>query len=91
LGESLFLQEGAEHQRNRKLLMPAFHDKALVNYVSTMTEITDRYLTKWAEIGKLTWFPELKNLTFEIASVLINWQRARCRNYRVESVIYRTD
>jgi retinoid hydroxylase len=71
LGASLFLQEGAEHQRNRKLLMPAFHGKALANYVTTMTEITDRYLTKWEQIGNLTWFPELKNLTFEIASVLL--------------------
>ena len=71
LGASLFLQEGAEHQRNRKLLMPAFHGKALMNYVTTMTEITDRYLTKWEQMGDLTWFPELKNLTFEIASVLL--------------------
>jgi retinoid hydroxylase len=71
LGASLFLQEGAEHQRNRKLLMPAFHGKALMNYVQTMTEITDRYLTTWEQIGDLTWFPELKKLTFEIASVLL--------------------
>ena len=71
LGASLFLQEGAEHQRNRKLLMPAFHGKALMNYVTTMTEITDRYLSKWEQTGNLTWFPELKNLTFEIASVLL--------------------
>ena len=71
LGASLFLQEGAEHQRNRKLLMPAFHGKALTNYVATMTEITDRYLSKWEQTGDLTWFPELKHLTFEIASVLL--------------------
>ncbi len=71
LGASLFLQEGAEHQRNRKLLMPAFHGKALVNYVATMTEITDRYLAKWAQTETLTWFPELKHLTFEIASCLL--------------------
>lgn len=71
LGASLFLQEGAEHQRNRKLLMPAFHGKALVNYVETIDKITDRYLDKWAQTGELTWFPELKNLTFEIASVLL--------------------
>jgi retinoid hydroxylase len=71
LGASLFLQEGAEHQRNRKLLMPAFHGKALVNYVETIDEITDRYLAKWSQTGELTWFPELKNLTFEIASVLL--------------------
>jgi retinoid hydroxylase len=55
LGASLFLQEGAEHQRNRRLLMPAFHGKALA----------------WEQIGDLTWFPELKNLTFEIASILL--------------------
>jgi retinoid hydroxylase len=71
LGASLFLQEGAEHQRNRKLLMPAFHGKALVNYVATMTEITDRYLAKWEQTETLTWFPELKHLTFEIASCLL--------------------
>jgi retinoid hydroxylase len=71
LGASLFLQEGAEHQRNRKLLMPAFHGKALTNYVETMTAITDRYLTRWEQIGNITWFPELKKLTFEIASVLL--------------------
>lgn len=71
LGASLFLQEGAEHQRNRKLLMPAFHGKALTNYVATMTEITDQYLSKWEQTGDLTWFPELKHLTFEIASVLL--------------------
>ncbi|WP_310486750.1 cytochrome P450 [Chamaesiphon sp. VAR_69_metabat_338] len=71
LGESLFLQEGAEHQRNRKLLMPAFHGKALVNYVETIDKITDCYLAKWSQTGDLTWFPELKNLTFEIASVLL--------------------
>jgi retinoid hydroxylase len=71
LGASLFLQEGAEHQRNRKLLMPAFHGKALVNYVSTMTEITDRYLAQWEQTETLTWFPEFKHLTFEIASCLL--------------------
>ncbi len=71
LGESLFLQEGAEHQRNRKLLMPAFHGKALMNYVTIMTEITDRYLAKWTQMGNLTWFTQFKNLTFEIASVLL--------------------
>jgi retinoid hydroxylase len=71
MGESLFLQEGAEHQRNRKLMMPALHSKAMVNYIATMSEITDRYLNKWEQIGKLTWFPEFKNLTFEIASTLL--------------------
>ena len=37
LGESLFLQEGAEHKRNRRLLMPAFHGRALEGYFSVMS------------------------------------------------------
>lgn len=71
LGESLFLQEGAEHQRNRKLLMPAFHGKALANYISTMERITLQYLQQWETLGTFTWFSELKQLTFDIASVLL--------------------
>lgn len=71
LGRSLFLQDGEEHQRNRKLLMPAFHGQALANYVKTMEQIITRYLQKWERQKDLTWFPELKQMTFEIASVLL--------------------
>jgi retinoid hydroxylase len=71
LGESLFLQEGAEHQRNRRLLMPAFHGKALEGYFSTMVAISEAYLTQWEAQQTLTWFPELKKFTFEVASVLL--------------------
>jgi retinoid hydroxylase len=71
LGESLFLQEGEEHQRNRRLLMPAFHGKALVNYVDTICEITEWYLQKWETLGEFTWLWEFKQLTFEIASIIL--------------------
>ena len=71
LGRSLFLQEGEEHKRNRKLLMPAFHGPALNNYVATMAEIMQRYLGEWEAKKDLVWFNELKQMTFEIASVLL--------------------
>lgn len=71
LGESLFLQEGEEHRRNRKLLMPAFHGLALAGYVETMQSLTERYAQKWAAQGQLTWFDEMKQLTFDIASTLL--------------------
>jgi retinoid hydroxylase len=71
LGASLFLQEGAEHQRNRRLMMPAFHGKALGNYVNVMAEITDRYCQQWFQQGEITWFNEFKQLTFSIASTLL--------------------
>ena len=71
LGESLFLQEGAEHKRNRRLLMPAFHGKALEGYFSVMQAIAQTYLLKWEQQTQLTWFVELKKFTFEVASVLL--------------------
>jgi cytochrome P450 len=71
LGESLFLQEGEQHRRNRKLLMPAFHGKALESYFDTMVNISQRYLNRWEQLGTFTWFGEMKKLTFEIASTLL--------------------
>jgi len=71
LGESLFVQDGAEHQRNRRLMMPAFHGAALAKYVSTMESITQQYLAKWQQQGEFIWLNEFKQLTFEIASQLL--------------------
>jgi len=71
LGRSLFLQDGEEHRRNRKLLMPAFHGQALTHYAHTMEEIIRKYLQKWQTQQNFTWFLELKQMTFEIASVLL--------------------
>ena len=66
-----FLQEGAEHQRNRRLLMPAFHGKALEGYFSTMVALSNAYLADWEQKGQFVWFTELKKFTFEVASVLL--------------------
>lgn len=71
LGESLFLQDGEEHRRNRRLMMPAFHGQALNGYVATMESISLRYLEKWTEKGEFRWFDEFKQFTFEIASQLL--------------------
>ncbi|MGQ4648507.1 cytochrome P450 [Lyngbya aestuarii] len=71
LGESLFVQDGEEHLRNRRLMMPAFHGQALARYLTTMESITQEYLQKWQEKREFRWFEEFKQLTFEIASQLL--------------------
>jgi cytochrome P450 len=68
LGRSLFLQEGEEHRRNRRLMMPAFHGPALAQYVETIETITQNYLQRWEQQQELRWYSEFKELTFEIAS-----------------------
>lgn len=68
LGRSLFVQEGDEHRRNRRLMMPAFHGPALARYIATMEALIATYLTKWERLGEFVWYEELKQLTFDIAS-----------------------
>jgi retinoid hydroxylase len=71
LGRSLAFQDKEEHQYNRRLMMPAFHGKALENYIETMVKLTENYCQQWLEKEKIVWFPEFKQLTFAIASTLL--------------------
>ncbi|MEM7531228.1 MAG: cytochrome P450 [Chloroflexota bacterium] len=71
LGRSLFLMDGTEHARNRKLIAPAFHGQALAGYLLTMDEVMQKYLQRWLEMGEFAWFNEMKKLTFVVASKLL--------------------
>jgi len=68
---SLPLQTGANHINRRKLLFQAFGPRALVGYIGAMENITQRYLEKWAKMETMTWYPELRNYTFDVASKLL--------------------
>lgn len=68
---SLSVQVGGEHQKRRKLLSQAFQPRALAGYVPTIERITHRYLHKWEQLGTLTWYPELRNYTLDIACKLL--------------------
>jgi retinoid hydroxylase len=68
--KSLAVNNGSFHTSRRKLLYQAFQPRALTSYIPTMSQITDAYLQKWTEMGELTWYPELRNYTFDIASNL---------------------
>lgn len=67
----LALQTGAEHQNRRKLLYQAFQPRALAGYIGAMENITQRYLEKWEKMETLTWYPELRNYTFDVAAKLL--------------------
>ncbi|MGL5939730.1 MAG: cytochrome P450 [Waterburya sp.] len=67
---SLAVNNGSFHTSRRKLLYEAFQPRALASYIPTMAQITNEYLQKWEKMGTLTWYPELRNYTFDIASNL---------------------
>lgn len=68
---SIPMQTGGEHQQRRKLLSQAFQLRALAGYVSTIEDITRSYLHKWERMGTLTWYPELRKYTFDVACKLL--------------------
>ena len=69
--DSLALQRGSFHSNRRKLLYQAFQPRALASYIPTMENITDNYLKKWEKMDSFTWYPELRNYTFDIACKLL--------------------
>jgi len=72
LGESaLSIQQGSVHQSRRKLLSQIFQPKAIAGYLPIIEPIIQSYLQKWERCGTLTWYPELRNFTFDVACTLL--------------------
>ncbi|MBE9033072.1 cytochrome P450 [filamentous cyanobacterium LEGE 11480] len=68
---SLALQSGHTHVSRRKILAQAFQPRALAGYVEAMNVISDRYLDRWVQQETLTWYPELRDYTLDIACKLL--------------------
>ncbi|MCL2931823.1 MAG: cytochrome P450 [Trichodesmium sp. MAG_R03] len=81
--KALVLQEGSEHRRSRKLIMPTLCGSALASYLATMEQVSLNYLEQWEKLENLTWFPELRRMTFEIASILLVGGKAGKENDRL--------
>ncbi len=68
---SLSIQMGSIHQKRRKILSQAFQPRALAEYTTAMEEILRSYFNKWEKMGTLTWYPEIRKYTFDVACKLL--------------------
>lgn len=67
MGEhSLLLQDGAEHKRARKLLMPAFNGHALREYQALVTEVARAEVASWRPGEELRSLDRMNALTLEV-------------------------
>lgn len=48
---SLVLLDGAEHKRQRKLLMPPFHGERMKSYGQTIVDVTKKVISQW-QVGE---------------------------------------
>lgn len=67
---SISVQMGSTHQKRRKILSQAFQPRALAEYTSTMEEILRSYFHKWEKMDTLTWYPQIRRYTFDVACKL---------------------
>ncbi|NMG10192.1 cytochrome P450 [Brasilonema sp. UFV-L1] len=67
---SIGVKTGSAHQMLRRQLFQAFGPRALAEYARAMENITRRYLHEWERMGTLTWYPELKKYTLDVACKL---------------------
>ena len=67
MGEhSLLLQDSREHQRARKLLMPAFNGHALRGYESLVTELAKEEVARWEPGSVFRALDRMNALTLEV-------------------------
>lgn len=70
MGESLMMQNGEVHAARRKQLAPAFFGPAIERYIPVVSRACERYQSRWERLGEFAWYPEMKRLTFAVASEL---------------------
>jgi cytochrome P450 family 135 len=63
---SLLVLDGAEHMRQRKLLLPAFHGERMRAYEAVMLEAADRVIDSWPIGEELTLQRSMQSLTLEV-------------------------
>jgi cytochrome P450 family 135 len=67
LGErSVLVLDGAEHLRQRKLMLPPFHGKRLKAYEDTMREAADRAIESWPVGEPFTMMPAMQQVTLDV-------------------------
>src|SRR4051812_25695361 len=67
LGErSVLVLDGAEHLRQRKLMLPPFHGKRLKGYEEKMVEAADRAIDAWPVQTPFTLMPTMQAVTLDV-------------------------
>ena len=68
LGNGLLTSDGAEHQRRRRLVQPAFHRAQIPGYAATMVEHAQRLEASWQDGQTIDVSSEMMRLTLGIVA-----------------------
>src|SRR3954454_5542009 len=63
---SVLLLDGAEHMRQRKLMLPPFHGQRMRAYEEVMREAADRAIDSWPLEQRFSMLPSMQALTLDV-------------------------
>jgi cytochrome P450 len=63
---SLLLQEGSEHLRRRKLMLPPFHGERMRAYEQVIADATERAMASWPEDQPFPLHPSMQAITLDV-------------------------
>jgi cytochrome P450 family 135 len=64
--QSLLLQEGNEHLRRRKLMLPPFHGERMRAYESVIAEVAEAEIKAWPRGAEFALHPSMQAITLEV-------------------------
>ncbi len=68
LGKGVLNMDGAEHDRNRKMMNPGFTIAYMSRYLPIMSRVIADRTRDWATRGEVDLFQEMRRITFDIAA-----------------------
>ena len=68
LGKGVLNMDGAEHDRNRKMMNPGFTIAYMSRYLPIMSRVIADRTGDWATRGEVDLFQEMRRITFDIAA-----------------------
>src|SRR4051794_16740521 len=90
---SVLLQEGAEHLRRRRLMLPPFHGERMRRYGELMGEMTLRDIERWPRGEPFALMPRMQSITRDVILRAVFGTRAGAREDelrgRIDDVLVR--
>jgi cytochrome P450 len=66
IGNGLVMSQGESHDRQRRLMQPAFHRTQVARYVSTMRDVAVPRISGWQDGGTLAFDREMRSITLTV-------------------------
>jgi cytochrome P450 len=66
IGNGLVMSEGEDHDRQRRLMQPAFHRAQVARYVSTMRDVAVPRISAWQDGATLAFDREMRSITLTV-------------------------